>query len=62
MQIPITVTAETRAQFEALADERQEPFGEVRALAALRRELDGNRGPSGRVGYRIATGYLVGIR
>ncbi|OTP65702.1 hypothetical protein PAMC26577_38905 [Caballeronia sordidicola] len=41
MQIPIKGTAETRAQLEALADELQEPFGEIlaRALAALRREL-----------------------
>ncbi|AME28759.1 hypothetical protein [Burkholderia sp. PAMC 26561] len=41
VQIPIKGTAETRAQLEALADELQEPFGEVlaRALAALRREL-----------------------
>lgn len=42
VQIPIKGTAETRAQLEALADELQEPFGEVlaRALAALRREID----------------------
>jgi hypothetical protein len=42
VQIPIKGTAETRTQLEALADELQEPFGEVlaRALAALRRELD----------------------
>jgi hypothetical protein len=34
-------TAETKALLEALADELQEPYGEViaRALAALRREL-----------------------
>ena len=46
VQIPIKGTAETRAQLEALADELQEPFGEVlaRALAALRRELGAGKG------------------
>jgi hypothetical protein len=41
VQIPIKGTAATRGELEALADELQEPFGEVlaRALAALRREL-----------------------
>jgi hypothetical protein len=42
VQIAIKGTSETRAMLEALADELEEPFGEVlaRALAALRRELD----------------------
>ncbi|AMM18702.1 hypothetical protein AX768_31145 (plasmid) [Burkholderia sp. PAMC 28687] len=42
VQIPIKGTSETRAMLEALADELQEPFGEVlaRSLVALRRELD----------------------
>ncbi|MFL9922581.1 hypothetical protein PQR75_46700 [Paraburkholderia fungorum] len=45
VQIPVKGTAETKALLEALADELQEPYGEViaRALAALRRELDGTR-------------------
>ncbi|MBB5509536.1 stability/partitioning determinant [Paraburkholderia atlantica] len=50
VQIPIKGTAETRMQLEQLADELQEPFGEVlaRALAALRRELDAsNRAAKG---------------
>ena len=45
VQIPVKGTAETKALLEALADELQEPYGEViaRALAALRRELDGTQ-------------------
>ena len=45
VQIPVKGTAETKALLEALADELQEPYGEViaRALAALRRELGGSR-------------------
>lgn len=45
VQIPIKGTAETRAQLEALADELQEPFGEILALAlaALRRELNAKK-------------------
>jgi hypothetical protein len=41
VQIPIKGTAETRAEMEALADELQQPYGEIlaRALAALRREM-----------------------
>lgn len=43
VQIPVKGTAETKALLEAMADELQVPYGEVvaRALAALRRELDG---------------------
>ncbi|ALE53344.1 hypothetical protein AC233_00375 [Burkholderia sp. HB1] len=46
VQIPVKGTAETKALLETLSDELCVPYGEVlaRALAALRRELDGSRG------------------